>query len=87
MSRTPRDSFKDAIDGLTQARDEARLGLHLLTLEGKQKWDELEGKATELEMKLGEGAERAAEMHAQRAEELTRVVHAFVDAHIRRKTH
>lgn len=84
MSKSSADSFKKALDSLTAARDEARLGLHLLSLDAKKKWDELELKAVALEMELGERAEELTETSAKQAQELSRVVHEFVDSYIRK---
>lgn len=61
-------------NALNTARDEARMRLHLFSLDARQKWSELEEKLFALENKLQTGAEGAAsglEAAAKRVRELT----------------
>ena len=65
------------------AREQMRLSLHLLNMEARQKWDELEGKILSLENKIGQEAESLTEATANAAIDLTGTVKAFVDNHVR----
>lgn len=61
-------------NALNAARDEARMRLHLFSLDARQKWNELEEKLFALENKLQSGAEGAAsglEAAAKKVRELT----------------
>lgn len=71
------------LDMLTTARDQVRVSLHLLSLDARQKWDELEGKILSLENKLGQEAESMSEATALAAKELSGSVKEFVDHHVR----
>lgn len=69
---------------LLTARDEARLKLHLLGMEGRKRWDELEDKIFSIEERLGQKAEKTADAVAESALELADSVKQFVDAHLRK---
>jgi hypothetical protein len=71
------------LDVLTTARDQARLSLHLLSLDARQKWDEFEGKILSLESKIGLEAEGLSDATANAAIELSESVKHFVDQHVR----
>ena len=86
MPKTPVDSFKDTLENLTAARDEARLGLYLLSMDGKKKWDELEIKVGALEHELGERTEKLTEASAKKALELSRTLREFINTHVRKAT-
>jgi BMFP domain-containing protein YqiC len=75
------------LDVLTAARDQMRVSLHLLSLDARQKWDELEGKILSLENKLGQEAESISEATALAAKELSGSVKEFVDHHVRHIDH
>jgi hypothetical protein len=68
---------------LSAARDQVRLSLHLLSLDTRQKWDELEGKILSLENKIGQEAESVSEATASAAIDLSGSVKEFVDSHVR----
>jgi hypothetical protein len=68
---------------LIAARDEVRLKAHLLGMEGKKHWDELETKIFSLEERLGRKAEQMTEATAVSAMELADSVKKFMDAHLR----
>jgi hypothetical protein len=72
----PRSTFDSA-------REQVRLSLHLLSLDARQKWDELEGKILSLENKIGQEAERLSEATASAAIDLSGSVKDFVDHHVR----
>ena len=68
---------------LTTARDQVRLSLHLLSMDTRQKWNELEGKILSLENKIGQEAESVSEATASAAIDLSGSVKEFVDSHVR----
>ncbi len=75
------------LDTLAAARDQVRLNLHLLSLDTRQKWDELEGKILNLESKIGQEAEALSEATANAAIDLSGSVKEFVDSHVRHIEH
>jgi hypothetical protein len=85
--KTPNIDLSHSLDLLTSARDQVRLSLHLLSLDTRQKWDELEGKILSLENKLGQEAETVSEATASAAIDLSGSVKAFVDSHVRHIEH
>ena len=81
--KTSDNDHKTPLEFLSAAREQMRLSLHLLNLDARQKWDELEGKILSLENKLGQGAESITEATASAAIDLTGSVKEFVDNHVR----
>jgi DNA repair ATPase RecN len=75
------------LEVLTAARDQVRLNLHLLSLDTRQKWDELEGQILSLENKIGQEAESLSDATANAASSLSGSVKEFVDTHVRRISH
>jgi len=75
------------IETLKSAREQMRLSLHLLNLDARQKWDELEAKALTIESKIGREAESLSEATANAAIELSGSVKSFVDSHLRKVQH
>ncbi|HWZ89824.1 MAG TPA: hypothetical protein VNW92_13270 [Polyangiaceae bacterium] len=75
------------LETLTAARDQVRLNLHLLSLDTRQKWDELEGKILSLENKIGQEAESLSDATANAAASLSGSVKEFVDTHVRHINH
>jgi hypothetical protein len=86
LARTMTKSQTDAspFQMLIAARDEVRLKVHLLGMESKKHWDELEAKIFSLEARLGQGAEKMTEATAVSALELADSVKQFMDAHLRK---
>jgi hypothetical protein len=70
-------------DALFAARDQIRVDLHLLSLDARQKWDELEAKMLLIEGKIGAEAESLSEATAKAAADLAGTVKDFVDLHVR----
>ena len=58
------ESFKEALADLGRARDQAKLKLHLLSLDAQSKWTELEGKIENLERSAEHEFEKAANASA-----------------------
>ena len=72
---------------LNTAREQIQLSLHLLNMDARQKWDELEGKILSLENKIGQEAESLSEATANAAIDLSGSVKDFVDNHVRHVRH
>jgi len=75
------------IETFTAAREQIRLSLHLLNLDARQKWTELEAKILTLENKIGQEAESLSEATASAAIDLSGSVKDFVDNHVRSAKH
>jgi hypothetical protein len=75
------------IETFTAAREQMRLDLHLLNLDARQKWQELEAKILNLESRIGQEAESLSEATASAAIDLSGSVKAFVDSHVRNIKH
>jgi DNA repair ATPase RecN len=71
------------LDALTTARDQIRVDLHLLSMDARQKWDELDAKILALEGKIGAEAETFTEATAKAATDLSSTVKDFIDVHVR----
>jgi hypothetical protein len=71
------------LESFSAAREQMRLNLHLLNLDARQKWAELEGKILSIENRIGQEAESLSEATASAAIELTGSVKDFVDSHVR----
>ena len=71
------------LETLSAAREQMRLNLHLLNLDARQKWSDLETKILNLEHKIGQEAESLSEATASAAIDLSGSVKDFVDNHVR----
>ncbi len=71
------------LQSFSAAREQIRLSLHLLNMDARQKWEELEGKILSLENKIGQEAESLSEATASAAIDLSGTVKEFVDNHVR----
>jgi CBS domain-containing protein len=71
-------SIQQLIQALQTARDTARMRLHLLSLDAKERFREIEGKVQELEQRLQTGGEKAAAGASAAVDELTHAVVEFV---------
>jgi hypothetical protein len=71
------------IEYFSAAREQMRLSLHLLSMDARQKWSELEGKILNIESKIGQEAEAISEATASAAIDLSGSVKEFVDSHVR----
>ncbi|HEX2732135.1 MAG TPA: hypothetical protein VHM70_11030 [Polyangiaceae bacterium] len=54
-------STKEMIAALRLARDEARVQLHLLSLDARERWDALEAQLIQVETRLQQGLEQITE--------------------------
>src|SRR5688572_19703776 len=77
MSMTDQTKFhspKELIDALATARDRARVQLHLLSLDAREDWRELESKLDALQSKVERDGEKLTESAMKKARELTHAV-------------
>ena len=86
MKTSPLD-LSQPLAFFSSARQQMRLSLHLLSMDARQKWDELEAKILSLENKVGQEAENLSEATANAAIDLTGSVKEFVDSHVREIHH
>ena len=75
-------ALEDAKGELAAARETARLKLHLLSLDARRAWDELEGKFQSFQEDLGKASEEVTETSATAARDLARSIRKFVEKHI-----
>jgi len=74
-THSPNKTINDALADLASVRDEARLQMHLFSLDAKQRWSELEAKL------LAVPADSPAETALAGLRELTRAARIFIDEH------
>lgn len=79
-------TINDAFRELTTARDEARLQVHLFSLEARRGWEELENSLAELEQRLTQNGGKVADAALSKTIELTQAVRAFVNRHGRHRS-
>lgn len=83
MARTPAsESLKEALTELATARDQARVKLHLLSLDAQQTWSDLERRIGELQSSAEREATRLADDSARTAHDLARTVREFVQRNL-----
>lgn len=83
---TTTHGLNEAIRELIAARDEARLQVHLFSLEARQGWEELEDSLAELEERLAQGGGKLADAALTKTIELTQSVRSFVNRHGRHRS-
>lgn len=74
-------SKREILNELATIRDEARVRVHLLSMEAKERWGELETALQQLERKLDRGADEAAESAVESARSLFRAASDFLISH------
>jgi len=67
-----------ALSQLASMRDEAKLRLHLLSLDARKRWDELEAAFTALEQRANQEGEKASEMLNENVNKLSRSFADFI---------
>ena len=82
MTLETQDALKETVEELRAARETARLKLHLLSLDAKEAWKQVETRFAETESALGEQSDHAAEVAARAARDLARFVRKFMEKHI-----
>jgi CBS domain-containing protein len=78
ITDAPTRSRKELLTQLASARDEARLQLHLLSMDSRAHWQELERKIDAFERTLNEGGEKASEAIAETVHRLTKAARDFI---------
>jgi len=81
MTNEANKALKEAVEELNAAREAVRLKLHLLSLDAKEAWNEVETRLQETESALGGQSERAAEVAASAASDLARSIRKFAEKH------
>ena len=72
-------ALDDAKQELEAAREAARLKVHLLSMDARRTWDDLEKKFHAVQKDLGERGEKVGEASATAARELARSIRKFVE--------
>jgi hypothetical protein len=75
-------TLTEAVEELDAAREAARLKVHLLSMDARRTWDELEGSFSSLKKDLARESEKAAEASAVAARDLARSIRKFVESHL-----
>jgi hypothetical protein len=75
---SPTKNLADALAELASVRDEARVQMHLFSLEAKQRWNEIEAK---IEAASGKGSVGESALSA--LFELSRAAREFIEEHRR----
>lgn len=78
MKRDLRHAKREVIEQLTALRDEAKVQLHLLSMDARAHWNELEREITELEERASREGEKAAVALEETARRLTRTLTQFM---------
>jgi len=76
------DALKEAADELGAARDAARLKLHLLSMDARKTWDELESRVQAVQQELSGEGEKVAAASATAARDLARSIRKFVEHYV-----
>lgn len=71
-----------ALQQLTTLRDEARVQVHLLTLDARQRWNELEKQISALEQRANHEGEKAGETLREAAQCLTHTLNDLIGSHM-----
>ena len=72
----------EAVGELDAAREAAKLKMHLLSMDARNTWDELEGNFLSLKQTLAQQGEKATESSAAAARDLARSLRKFVEKHL-----
>jgi len=71
----------EVLNDLARLRDEARVQLHLLSMDARKRWDSLEKELTVLEQRLVNSAEGVTDSAAESARGLKNSVKALFKEH------
>jgi hypothetical protein len=74
--------LEDAKRELEAAREVARLKVHLLSMDARRTWDELNGRVESLQKDLGKHGEEVGQASAAAARDLARSLRKFVEKHL-----
>src|SRR5687768_5751005 len=83
IKQTRTTGSQDVWNELAAARDEVRVRLHLLSLEARERWQELETKIETLEHGVSERGEKIGDAAVTKARDLTQLIKNFVRTHQR----
>lgn len=73
-----RHAKRQAVERLLALRDETKVQLHLLSLDARKRWDELEKEIVALEERASREGEKAVEAVAETASDLTRTLNELM---------
>lgn len=79
-------NLQKALAELESTRDRIRVQLHLLSMEAKDRWNDIEQRLEVFEQQAGEEATKASELTLNKAQELSRKLRAFLDEHLPKGT-
>lgn len=82
MKREARHAKKQILEQLSALRDEGKVQLHLLSLDAKQRWLELEKQVSKLESSVDHEGEKAVEILQRAAHDLTQNLTEFMTQHL-----
>jgi CBS domain-containing protein len=82
IKKDARHAKRQILEQLTALRDEAKLQLHLLSLDARKRWSELDGEIDALEARADREGEKATEALRETAHALTRTVSEFVTSQL-----
>ena len=75
-------ALDEAKQELEAAREVARLKLHLLSMDARRTWDDLEGKFQAFQEDLGKRGEEVGQASAAAARDLAGSIRKFLEKHI-----
>jgi len=78
LQKDLRHAKRAAIEQLTALRDEAKVQLHLLSMDARKRWDQLEPEIVALEEQVNRDGEKAAEALQETAQHLTDSLNALM---------
>lgn len=82
ITKEARRAKHQILEQLVALRDEGKLQLHLLSLDAKQRWRELEAQVDLLELRADQEGEKAALALKEAASELTRSLNDFMTKYL-----
>lgn len=80
-----KDSVRNVLNDFESIRDEARLKLHLLSMDARDSLKDLEGKADDLQRDLENNADQLGAAAASKAKVLAQQARSFVESHLKAK--
>jgi hypothetical protein len=75
-------ALDEAKQELEAAHEVARLKLHLLSMDARHAWDDLEGKFQALQDDIGKRSEELGQASAEAARDLAGSIRKFLEKHI-----
>lgn len=84
IKREARHAKQQILEQLTALRDEGKVQLHLLSLDAKKRWGEIEEQINKLEFQADQEGEKAVGVLKETANELTHSLNEFMTKHMTR---